>query len=129
VAKEYVAAQDPDDPGVLVLSTLAGAAHELPDALLVNPRDTSGVADAIEQALTMPLAERRERHARMLEVLRRNDIHAWHTRFVTQLEAATAARSRPPVGMGGSGQRAVQHPRRDDRQEDPKRRGEPAPVH
>lgn len=129
VAKEYVAAQDPDDPGVLVLSTLAGAAHELPDAILVNPRDTGGVADAIELALTMPRAERRQRHERMLEVLRRNDIHAWHTRFVMQLEAATGARPRPPADMGGSGQRAVQHPRGDDRQEDTKRRGESAPVH
>jgi len=113
-----VAAQDPRDPGVLVLSTLAGAAHELGDALLVNPRDTQGVARAIQQALVMPLAERRARHRRMLEVLRRNDIHAWHTRFVSQLQAS-----------GGSGQRPVQHPRRDDRQEEAESRGESAPVH
>jgi trehalose 6-phosphate synthase len=96
VAKEYVAAQDPDDPGVLVLSTLAGAAEELPDALLVNPRDVQGVADAIERALVMPLAERKARHARMVEVLRRNDIHAWHTRFTRELQdTATAARPAP----------------------------------
>ena len=93
VAKEYVAAQDTDDPGVLVLSTLAGAAEELPDALLVNPRDAGAVADAIDRALTMPLAERRERHSRMLAVLRRNDIHAWHGRFVGELQQA----SRPAV--------------------------------
>ena len=93
VAKEFVAAQDPDDPGVLVLSTLAGAAEELPDALLVNPRDTRGVAEAIHRALSMPLAERRARHGRMLEVLRQNDIHAWHGRFVQQLQAA----DRPPI--------------------------------
>jgi trehalose 6-phosphate synthase len=118
VAKEFVAAQDPEDPGVLVLSTLAGAADELSDALLVNPRDTQGVAGAIQQALMMPLAERRARHRRMLEVLRRNDIHAWHTRFVAQLQAT-----------GGSGQRPVQHPRSDDRQEEAEGRGKPAPVH
>jgi len=88
VAKEYLAAQDPDDPGVLVLSTLAGAAAELPDALLVNPRDVRALADAIDQAFKMPRDERRERHARMLEVLRHNDIHAWHTRFVEQLLAS-----------------------------------------
>ena len=88
VAKEYVAAQDPDDPGVLVLSTLAGAAEELRDALLVNPRDVRAVADAIECALAMPLEERQARHARMLGVLRRNDIHAWHTRFTGQLQDA-----------------------------------------
>lgn len=87
VAKEFVAAQDPADPGVLVLSTLAGAARELSSALLVNPRDTHAVAEAIEQALAMPLEERRGRHAEMLKVLRRNDIHAWHTRFVEQLRA------------------------------------------
>ena len=129
VAKEYVAAQDPDDPGVLVLSTLAGAARELKDALLVNPRDTSGVADAIQQALLMPLAERRERHRRMLEVLRRNDIHAWHTRFIDLLQAAGRAAPRPPAETSGSGQRPVQHPCSDDRQEKAESRGKPAPVH
>jgi trehalose 6-phosphate synthase len=87
VAKEFVAAQDPDDPGVLILSTLAGAARELTGALLVNPKDTRGVARAIQQALQMRLPERRERHQQMLEVLRRNDITAWHTRFVERLQA------------------------------------------
>ena len=85
VAKEFVAAQDPDDPGMLVLSTLAGAAAELTSALLVNPNDIRGVAHAIQQALTMPLNERRERHRQMMETLRRNDIHAWHNRFVNDL--------------------------------------------
>ncbi|TVQ47217.1 MAG: alpha,alpha-trehalose-phosphate synthase (UDP-forming) [Gammaproteobacteria bacterium] len=86
VAKEYVAAQDPDDPGVLVLSTLAGAAFELEQAVLINPYDTDGVAEGIQTALEMSLVERRERHAAMLEVLRRNDIEAWRTRFVGALE-------------------------------------------
>ena len=85
VAKEFVAAQDPDDPGMLVLSTLAGAAAELTSALLVNPNDIRGVAHAIQQALTMLLNERRERHRQMMETLRRNDIHAWHNRFVNDL--------------------------------------------
>jgi trehalose 6-phosphate synthase len=87
VAKEFVAAQDPDDPGVLVLSTLAGAARELTGALLVNPKDTGGVARAIQQALQMRLPERRERHQRMLATLRHNDLEAWHTRFVAALQA------------------------------------------
>jgi trehalose 6-phosphate synthase len=94
VAKEFVAAQDPADPGVLVLSMLAGAAHELGSALLVNPYDTRAMAHAIQQALTMPLGERRERHQAMLQALRRNCIHAWHARFVGALagvhEAAAA---------------------------------------
>jgi trehalose 6-phosphate synthase len=88
VAKEFIAAQDPADPGVLVLSTLAGAAEELSSALLVNPRDTQGVAAAIQAALAMPLEERRARHAALLAVLRRNDIHAWHSRFVDALQAS-----------------------------------------
>jgi trehalose 6-phosphate synthase len=88
VAKEFVAAQDPADPGVLVLSTLAGAARELSSALLVNPRDTHAVAEAIQQALVMPVEERRGRHTEMLRILRRNDIHAWHTRFVEQLQSS-----------------------------------------
>ena len=63
VAKEYVAAQDPDNPGVLILSRFAGAANELRRALVVNPNDPESVADAIAQALDMPIAERRSRHA------------------------------------------------------------------
>ncbi|MGC4030006.1 MAG: trehalose-6-phosphate synthase [Steroidobacteraceae bacterium] len=87
VAKEFVAAQDPDDPGVLILSTLAGAARELAAAVQVNPYDLRGIAHAIQQAFNMPLAERRERHQAMMEVLTRNDIHAWHTRFLEALNA------------------------------------------
>jgi trehalose 6-phosphate synthase len=88
VAKEFVAAQDPADPGVLVLSELAGAAAELDEgALLVNPYDAVGVADAILRATQMPRAERQERHASMMQVLRANDIHAWRRRFVAALGA------------------------------------------
>ncbi len=85
VAKEYLASQDAEDPGVLVLSKLAGAAHELTEAVLVNPYDTEDVADGINRSLHMPADERRERHAAMLETLRRNDITAWRTRFVADL--------------------------------------------
>jgi trehalose 6-phosphate synthase len=86
VAKEFVAAQDPADPGVLVLSTLAGAAQELGAALLVNPHDSRGMAHAIQQALNMPLGERRDRHQSMLAALRQNCIHRWHGRFVGALD-------------------------------------------
>jgi trehalose 6-phosphate synthase len=88
VAKEFIAAQDPDDPGVLVLSNRAGAACELTETLLVNPYDTRGIARAVQRALTMPLAERRARHATSLATLRENDIHRWHTRFIDDLQAA-----------------------------------------
>ena len=63
VAKEYIASQNPDDPGVLVLSRFAGAAQECKEALLVNPYDPDSVAAALGQALAMSLAERRERFA------------------------------------------------------------------
>ena len=87
VAKEYVAAQDPIDPGVLVLSQFAGAACELKAALLVNPHDPDEVAAAVEQALAMTLTERRDRHAEMMAVLRRNSLTAWRDRFLADLGA------------------------------------------
>jgi trehalose 6-phosphate synthase len=86
VAKEYVAAQNPDDPGVLVLSRFAGAAHECEAALIVNPYDPDSVAIAIGQALSMPLAERRERHETMYRVLSHNDIQFWADRFLSALQ-------------------------------------------
>ncbi len=85
VAKEFVASQDPEDPGVLVLSRMAGAAHELTDAILVNPYDIDGVADSIQKALTLPLGERKERHAGMIDILKRNDVTTWRTRFIDAL--------------------------------------------
>jgi trehalose 6-phosphate synthase len=85
VAKEFLASQDPDHPGVLVLSTLAGAAHELTEAVLINPYDIDGVADSIHTALSMPLGERKERHQTLIATLRRNDITAWRTRFMDAL--------------------------------------------
>ncbi len=89
VAKEFVAAQDPADPGALILSTLAGAARELAGAIMVNPYDARGMAHAIQLAFNMPIAERRERHQAMLEVLRKNSITSWHTSFVDTLESVT----------------------------------------
>ncbi len=76
VVKEFVAAQDPADPGVLILSDRTGAACELTEALLVNPYDTRGIAHALKQALEMPLAERRARQEKLLIALGKNDIHA-----------------------------------------------------
>jgi trehalose 6-phosphate synthase len=67
VAKEYVAAQDPTDPGVLILSRFAGAAEELTEALIVNPFDAEEIADAMHQALAMPLGERLRRYSALRE--------------------------------------------------------------
>ena len=92
VAKEYLASQDPDDPGVLVLSRLCGAAEELDAAVLINPYDQQGVADGIATAIEMPLAERRERHRVMYAAIERNDVHAWSRRFVEALEATREVR-------------------------------------
>jgi trehalose 6-phosphate synthase len=86
VAKEYVAAQDPANPGVLVLSQFAGAANELTSALIVNPYDRDEVATALDRALTMPLTERISRHAEMLKVIKQNDINRWQERFIHDLK-------------------------------------------
>jgi trehalose 6-phosphate synthase len=102
VAKEFVAAQDPSGPGVLILSNLAGAARELTSALLVNPYDVRAVSHAMQAALSMPLAERRERHADMMKVLRRNDIAAWTRRFMEALEQAQSQVSESRVRVIGS---------------------------
>ncbi|WP_157267488.1 alpha,alpha-trehalose-phosphate synthase (UDP-forming) [Azohydromonas aeria] len=85
VAKEFIAAQDPADPGVLVLSRFAGAAEQLRDALLVNPYDSDGSADAIQHALHMPLEERQARHERLLASIREFDVHWWQRRFLDEL--------------------------------------------
>jgi trehalose 6-phosphate synthase len=88
VAKEFVAAQDAADPGVLILSDRAGAAYELTDALLVNPYDTRGIAHALRHALEMPLAERRRRHEKQIGALGRHDIHSWYRCFMAELAHA-----------------------------------------
>jgi trehalose 6-phosphate synthase len=87
VAKEYVAAQNPADPGVLVLSKFAGAANELDTALLVNPHDIDGMARTIATALSMPLSERRMRWEAMMEKLRTGTIQRWFADFVDALQA------------------------------------------
>ncbi len=76
VAKEFVAARD-DEEGVLLLSTFAGASRELFEALIVNPYDTRGMADAIEQALRMPTAEQQERMRFMREIVRLRNVYRW----------------------------------------------------
>ncbi len=86
VAKEYVAAQHPADPGVLVLSKFAGAANELDTALLVNPHDIDGMARTIATAFSMPLTERRMRWEAMMTKLRAGTIQQWFADFVEALE-------------------------------------------
>lgn len=85
VAKEYVASQDPEDPGVLVLSQFAGAAAELDGAVTVNPYDPEFVAEGLQRALSMPVEERRARWASMMSVLRANDLGTWRRSFLRAL--------------------------------------------
>jgi trehalose 6-phosphate synthase len=91
VAKEFIAVQDPEDPGVLVLSRFAGAAEQLREALLVNPYDIASTAQVIQRALRMPLAERRERHAALYENVKREDVHAWRRNFLDALRGGRGA--------------------------------------
>jgi len=97
VAKEYVAAQNPLDPGVLVLSKLAGAAQQLDAALLVNPHDVEEIGQAICTAMTMGLEERCERWQAMIETLQRNDIDDWFANFISALDK-TSRVTRIPAG-------------------------------
>ena len=85
VAKEYVAAQDPEDPGVLILSRFAGAAAQLQDAVLVNPHSPDDIAHAIKTALDMPLAERKRRHERMIATVRDDNVQNWTVDFLRDL--------------------------------------------
>lgn len=90
VAKEYIAAQDENDPGVLVLSRFAGAAEDLEEALIVNPYDIDDIAHALEQALTMPLDERCARHKVLLKRVRDHDATNWRETFLAALSPQTS---------------------------------------
>ena len=85
VAKEYVAAQDPDDPGVLILSRFAGAAQQMSDAVLVNPHSPDELAWAIHTAIDMPLAERKARWEKLNTSVRDEDIAGWTANFLGDL--------------------------------------------
>ena len=88
VAKEYVASQNPENPGVLILSRFAGAARELDAALTVNPFDLDQVAETIARGLVMPKEERCERWAAMMEKLRANTLNNWRDNFIKVLGGA-----------------------------------------
>jgi len=90
VAKEYVAAQDPDDPGVLVLSRFAGAAERLDGALIVDPYDIGGVASTLREALEMPRNERVSRWSNLIAEVRAHDINDWRDHFLRTLGGAEA---------------------------------------
>ena len=91
VAKEFVAAQDPTDPGVLVLSRFAGAANQLKSALIVNPNSPEEIAEALHRALSMDLMERIERWRALFDNVQREDVTAWRDAFVRALAATREA--------------------------------------
>src|SRR5258708_9646224 len=95
VATEYGASQDSADPGAIVLSQFAGAADQLPGALVVNPFDLSQMSEALERALSMPLAERQARHTDMMAPLREHNLSGWRDSFLTDLRGRATAGSCP----------------------------------
>jgi trehalose 6-phosphate synthase len=115
VAKEYVAAQDPEDPGVLILSRFAGAADEFRRAVLVNPYDAESVAGAIAQALAMPLEERRARHGALLAAVSDYDVDRWQREFLAALRGdksgAFELSNVPALEPAQSGMPAIVYPR------------------
>jgi trehalose 6-phosphate synthase/phosphatase len=90
VAKEFVAARD-DEDGVLVLSELAGAAHELRDALIINPYDVEGFADALAAAVNMPRDERQLRMRAMRRVVAGRNVFGWASDILEGLESIWTA--------------------------------------
>jgi len=90
VAKEFIATQDPENPGVLVLSQFAGAAEQMKDALLVNPHSPTEISNAVAKALAMPLKERQARWQSLFDGIMSEDITWWRERFMTALNAVSA---------------------------------------
>ena len=88
VAKEYIAAQDPADPGVLILSRFAGAADQMKDALLVNPHSPDDLAHAIRTALDMPLEERQARYEKLIATVRDDNVQEWTATILSDLDNA-----------------------------------------
>ncbi|MXP13853.1 trehalose-6-phosphate synthase [Altererythrobacter confluentis] len=87
VAKEYIAAQDPEDPGVLILSRFAGAAMQMPEAVLVNPHSPDDVSHAIKQALDMPTEEKKRRYNALIKTVRQDNVQRWTENFTSDLAA------------------------------------------
>ncbi|UYO01093.1 MAG: trehalose-6-phosphate synthase [Devosia sp.] len=99
VAHEFIGAQDPEDPGVLILSRFAGAAEIFPEALLVNPFDTDETAEALRIALDMPLDERRDRWRALMDAAMAHNVDDWAVEFLDGLAPDAMAETRPSRDM------------------------------
>lgn len=123
VAKEYVAAQTPEDPGVLVLSTGAGAASQLHESLLVPPKNRAAIVKAYQRALTMPLEERQRRRVALMSNVETENLSWWRESYLEELSSVPSSSLTPPkdrTAMAKTYERALTMPL-DERQ---KRRAE-----
>jgi trehalose 6-phosphate synthase len=100
VAKEFVAAQSPEDPGVLILSQFAGAAREMEGAVKVNPNDPDEIAEALDLAINMPIAERRERWRMDYDKLVEAGASGWSRAFLASLNRAEFSPNGSAEGEG-----------------------------
>lgn len=87
VAKEFIAAQDPEHPGILILSKYAGSAEQMPEAIIVDPESPSSMIDALKKALVMSKSERIERYEYLIKGLKHFDINDWRDAFLNDLKA------------------------------------------
>jgi trehalose 6-phosphate synthase len=85
VAKEYIAAQNPDNPGVLLLSRYAGAAEQMQAAVIIDPLQPESIIHGLNTALTMPLAERKSRYQTLFQGLEQRNLHTWQQDFLKDL--------------------------------------------
>jgi trehalose 6-phosphate synthase len=104
VAKEFVAARD-DERGVLILSSFAGAAYELPEALIVNPYDTHGMAKAYDRALKMPREEQAERMRLMVEQISERNVYRWAAQMLIDAGWLRKREKIAASGLGGDAAR------------------------
>jgi len=102
VAKEYVAAQDPENPGVLVLSKFAGAAHQMEGALIINPYDCQAMGNAVHSALTMSQDERIERWQKMMDRITRESLTWWRESFIDALCSVSSDNDLPAEAVSGA---------------------------
>ncbi|MCD7060344.1 alpha,alpha-trehalose-phosphate synthase (UDP-forming) [Pelagibacterium xiamenense] len=109
VAHEYVGAQDPEDPGVLVLSRFAGAAEIFHDALIINPFDTDETAEAMRQALVMPLEERKQRWRNLMDAAQEHNVDNWAESYLDALAHGHAASSPGDDDTPGTRPHATTH--------------------
>lgn len=91
VAKEYIAAQAPEDPGVLVLSTGAGAASQLRETILVPPKNHTALTEALYRGVNMPLEERQTIHTPLMNTVTNKDLNWWRESFLKELSSVPSS--------------------------------------